>query len=59
MCYYFFFQLVEQLLSFSETMQAYSSVNYVGTIVPVAIIVLGLVVKPPRGTTRVNNKKVQ
>lgn len=47
------------LLSFSETMQAYSSVNYVGTIVPVAIIVLGLVVKPPRSTTRVNNKKVQ
>jgi len=52
-----FLLLLEQLLSYHETLQAYSSVYYVGTIVPVAIIFFGLVVKPPRNA--IKSKKVQ
>jgi hypothetical protein len=51
--------LFGQLLSSHETLQAYSSVYYVGTIVPVAIILFGLVVKPPRAGNTIKTKKVQ
>lgn len=47
------------LLSSHETLQAYSSVYYVGTIVPVAIVLFGLVVKPPRAGNIIKTKKVQ
>ncbi|XP_073390839.1 lysophospholipid acyltransferase 1 isoform X3 [Physcomitrium patens] len=47
------------LLSYHETLQAYSSVHYVGTVVPVAIILFDLVVKPPRTGSARKTKKVQ
>lgn len=48
----------EQLLSYRETLQAYSSVHYVGTVVPIAIILFGIVMPPRAGSAR-KIKKVQ
>lgn len=46
------------LLSYRETLQAFSSVYYVGTIVPVTIILFGNFVKPPRARNTIHSKKV-
>lgn len=42
---------VLQVLSLHETLTAYGSVYYVGTIVPVVLILLSKVVKPPKPAT--------
>ncbi|KAG0615285.1 hypothetical protein M758_5G029100 [Ceratodon purpureus] len=47
------------LLSYQETLQAFSSVYYVGTVVPIAIILFGHFVKPPRAGSTVHTKKIQ
>lgn len=37
-----------QVLSFKETLAAYRSVHFVGTVVPIVVILLGKIIKPPR-----------
>jgi lysophospholipid acyltransferase len=51
--------MCEQLLSGRETLQAYSSVYYVGTIIPIAVILFGMIVKPPRGNSKTKTKKAE
>ena len=40
-----------QVLSLHETVTAYGSVYYIGTIVPILLILLSKVIKPPRPAT--------
>lgn len=40
-----------QVLSLHETLTAYGSVYYIGTIVPILLILLSKVIKPPRPAT--------
>lgn len=42
---------VLQVLSLHETLTAYGSVYYVGTIIPIVLILLGKVIQPPRPAT--------
>ncbi|BAS80270.1 Os02g0676000, partial [Oryza sativa Japonica Group] len=37
-----------QVLSFKETLASYQSVYYIGTIVPIVVVLLGYVIKPAR-----------
>ena len=37
-----------QVLSLHETLTAYRSVYYIGTIVPIIVLLFGYIVKPPR-----------
>ena len=37
-----------KVLSFKETLTAYRSVHFVGTIVPIILILLGKIIKPAR-----------
>lgn len=40
--------VIPQVLSLHETLVAYGSVNFIGTIVPIVVILLGYVIKPAR-----------
>lgn len=37
-----------QVLSLHETLTAYGSVYYVGTIIPILVILLGKMIQPPK-----------
>lgn len=37
-----------QVLSLKETLASYQSVYYIGTIVPIVVVLLGYVIKPAR-----------
>lgn len=37
-----------QVLSLHETLAAYGSVYYIGTIIPIVLILLGKIIKPAR-----------
>ncbi|XP_074282084.1 lysophospholipid acyltransferase 1-like isoform X2 [Silene latifolia] len=45
------------VLSLHETLAAYGSVYYVGTIIPIIVLVFGSIVKPPRPTRSKPQKK--
>uniref|UniRef100_A0A0D6QUZ7 Wax synthase domain-containing protein n=1 Tax=Araucaria cunninghamii TaxID=56994 RepID=A0A0D6QUZ7_ARACU len=45
------------VLSLHETLASYSSVHYVGTLVPVVLILLGSVLKPPRAAKARSKKE--
>ncbi|KAL2920605.1 Lysophospholipid acyltransferase 1 [Bienertia sinuspersici] len=47
------------VLSLHETVAAYGSVYYIGTVIPIILLLLDIVVKPPRPTKSKAQKKVQ
>jgi len=48
-----------QVLSLHETLAAYGSVHYVGTILPIVVIFLGSIIKPARAPRPAAQKKEQ
>lgn len=41
---------MEQVLSLHETLASYGSVHYIGTVIPVSLILLGHAIKPGKPT---------